>query len=207
MLQVRYWEKTLNLVSECLDAWFLVQRKWMYLESIFIGAEDIRQQLPEEAKKFDAIDKAFRAIMVRSASPTRAKQLITAGAGHVSSPSLLTLHVVCASNESLQVNTQKEPNVVSACVNDNRLDVLKSLSERLDRCQKSLSDYLDTKRNAFARFFFISDDELLSVLGSSDPTSIQVTHASLTVLFRLCCPWLTSVFAPFAVPCRSRCTC
>lgn len=72
LLQVRYWEKTLNLVSECLDAWFLVQRKWMYLESIFIGAEDIRQQLPEEAKKFDAIDKAFRAIMVRLASTQRA---------------------------------------------------------------------------------------------------------------------------------------
>jgi hypothetical protein len=55
--QVRYWEKTLNLVSECLEGWFLVQRKWMYLESIFIGAEDIRQQLPDEAKKFDVIDK------------------------------------------------------------------------------------------------------------------------------------------------------
>jgi hypothetical protein len=73
LLQVRYWEKTLNLVSECLDAWFLVQRKWMYLESIFIGAEDIRQQLPEEAKKFDAIDKAFRAIMVRLASTQQVK--------------------------------------------------------------------------------------------------------------------------------------
>ncbi len=32
---------------------------------------------------------------------------------------------------------------------------------------------MDTKRNAFPRFFFISDDELLSVLGTSDPTSIQ----------------------------------
>ena len=30
---------------------------------IFIGADDIRQQLPEEAKKFDAIDKNFKAIM------------------------------------------------------------------------------------------------------------------------------------------------
>ena len=39
---------------------------------------------------------------------------------------------------------------------------------------KILTDYLDTKRNAFPRFFFISDDELLSVLGSSDPASIQV---------------------------------
>ena len=45
---------------------------------------------------------------------------------------------------------------------------------RLDNCQKSLSDYLDTKRCAFPRFFFISDDELLSVLGNNDPRSIQI---------------------------------
>lgn len=25
----------------------LVQRKWMYLESIFVGSDDIRQQLPQ----------------------------------------------------------------------------------------------------------------------------------------------------------------
>lgn len=58
--QVRGWERTLNRVNETLDMWYTVQRKWMYLESIFIGAEDIRLQLPEEAKKFDAIDKAFK---------------------------------------------------------------------------------------------------------------------------------------------------
>lgn len=133
--RVRKWEKTLNIVSECLEMWFTVQRKWVYLEGIFIGAEDIRQQLPEEAKRFDAIDKAFKAIMTA---------------------------------------TSKNPNVVDACSMDNRLQVLANLSERLDSCQKSLSDYLDTKRSSFPRFFFISDDELLSVLGNSDPTSIQV---------------------------------
>lgn len=58
--QVRTWERTLNRVNETLDMWYTVQRKWMYLESIFVGAEDIRLQLPEEAKKFDAIDKAFK---------------------------------------------------------------------------------------------------------------------------------------------------
>lgn len=58
--KVRGWERTLNRVNETLDMWYTVQRKWMYLESIFVGAEDIRLQLPEEAKKFDAIDKAFK---------------------------------------------------------------------------------------------------------------------------------------------------
>lgn len=70
--------------------------------------------------------------------------------------------------------TSKNPNVVDACTADNRLAVLTGLSDRLDNCQKSLSDYLDTKRCAFPRFFFISDDELLSVLGNNDPRSIQI---------------------------------
>lgn len=47
------------------------------------------------------------------------------------------------------------------------------ISEGLEKCQKSLNDYLDSKRNAFPRFFFISDDELLSILGSSDPECVQ----------------------------------
>ena len=41
----------------------VVQRKWMYLEGIFIGG-DIRSQLPEEAKKFDQIDKMFKKVCI-----------------------------------------------------------------------------------------------------------------------------------------------
>ena len=37
----------------------------MYLESIFIGG-DIRAQLPEEAKKFDNIDKTFKKVCMFS---------------------------------------------------------------------------------------------------------------------------------------------
>ena len=44
----------------------VVQRKWMYLEGIFIGG-DIRSQLPEEAKKFDGIDKLFKKVRTRTA--------------------------------------------------------------------------------------------------------------------------------------------
>lgn len=58
---VNRWERNLALISEIIDEWLLVQRKWLYLEGIFIGG-DIRSQLPEEAKKFDDIDKAYRRV-------------------------------------------------------------------------------------------------------------------------------------------------
>eukprot|EP01018_Ginkgo_biloba_P029501 Gb_13873 [translate_table: standard] len=64
---VNFWEKKLSLVGEVIDVWMQVQRKWVYLESIFIGSDDIRHQLPEEAKKFDIIDKTWKKIMAETA--------------------------------------------------------------------------------------------------------------------------------------------
>ena len=132
--EVRGWEEKLSLISEVMEEWMQVQRKWMYLESIFIGSDDIRDQLPEEARRFDKIDRTWAEIMTE---------------------------------------TTKNTNILHCCSAKGRLEDLKELSEMLERCQKSLSEYLDNKRNAFPRFFFISDDELLSVLGTSDPTSVQ----------------------------------
>lgn len=40
-----------------------VQRRWLYLEGIFVGG-DIRTQLPEEARKFDDIDRMFRKVFL-----------------------------------------------------------------------------------------------------------------------------------------------
>lgn len=64
--QVQKWEKSLSVIGEVIDEWLSVQRKWMYLEGIFVGG-DIRGQLPDEARKFDDIDKAFRRMMVETA--------------------------------------------------------------------------------------------------------------------------------------------
>ena len=73
----------------------------------------------------------------------------------------------------IMVETSKNPLVLDACHADNRLQDLEMISTGLVKCQKSLNDYLDSKRNAFPRFFFISDDELLSILGSHECTCVQ----------------------------------
>ena len=69
--------------------------------------------------------------------------------------------------------TQKNPNVLDACIADGRQDQLVGLFSQLEACQKSLSDYLETKRTSFPRFYFLSDDELLQILGTSDPMAVQ----------------------------------
>ena len=60
---VQKWEKAMQTISEVVEAWIELQKKWMYLEGIFIGG-DIRSQLPEEARKFDDVDNIFRKTMM-----------------------------------------------------------------------------------------------------------------------------------------------
>ena len=82
-------------------------------------------------------------------------------------------------------DTNKIPNIKQACHVTNRLSDLDNLSQGLEKCQKSLNDYLDSKRNAFPRFFFISDDELLSILGSSDAECVQEHMIKVRLLYIL----------------------
>lgn len=121
------------MICDVLVKWYQVQLKWTYLEGIFLGGE-IRLQIPEEAKKFDDMDRIFRMIMTE---------------------------------------TQRNPKVLTQCLAPGRLEEFQGLFDGLETCQKSLNEYLSSKRNAFTRFFFISDEELLSILGNSNPASIQ----------------------------------
>lgn len=73
----------------------------------------------------------------------------------------------------IMLETAKRPNVKDCCEIQGCLSKLQELCYGLDRCQKSLNSYADIKRNAFPRFFFLSNDELLPMLGHSDPSCVQ----------------------------------
>ena len=65
--EISTWQKKLSVVDTVISLWFDVQRTWSHLESIFIGSEDIRKQLPVDSQRFDEIDTEFKALMEKLA--------------------------------------------------------------------------------------------------------------------------------------------
>ncbi|CAF4893540.1 unnamed protein product [Pieris macdunnoughi] len=136
--EVDYWEKSLGYVAECIEISLQVQRRYLYLESIFSG-EDIRKQLPNEVKIFDAL----------SADWTEITSNMYAGT-----------------------------NAIEACLYKPApylFNKLNTMVDNLDGILRQLEKYLETKRQLFPRFYFISNDDLLEILGNSKkPQLIQV---------------------------------
>ena len=121
------WQKKLSTTDSVMTIWFEVQRTWSHLESIFIGSEDIREQLREDAERFDVIDSEFKQIMADAAKQTNV--------------------VLCTNKPGLY-------------------DHLERLQSMLTKCEKALAEYLETKRLAFPRFYFVSSSDLLDILSN-----------------------------------------
>uniref|UniRef100_A0AAR2IP24 Dynein heavy chain 9, axonemal n=1 Tax=Pygocentrus nattereri TaxID=42514 RepID=A0AAR2IP24_PYGNA len=133
--EVSSWQRRLSVADSVVSIWFEVQRTWSHLESIFIGSEDIRSQLPEDSKRFEGIDTDFK---------------------------------------ELAHDAHKTPNVVEATNKPGLYSRLEDIQSRLALCEKALAEYLDTKRLAFPRFYFISSADLLDILSNgTDPQQVQ----------------------------------
>ena len=62
------------------------------------------------------------------------------------------------------------------------LETLNEMNNKLEEIQKSLDMYLETKRQIFPRFYFLSNDDLLEILGQSknpEAVSTCMLHALL----------------------------
>ena len=133
---IKTWHDKIQNISNVLSVWMDVQRKWVYLEGIFMGSSDIKTQLRNEYDKFGNINREFINIMKQMANKLRILDVVA--------------HI---------------PNL---------LKTLEFLSETLDKVQKNLSEYLETQRQAFSRFYFVGDEDLLEIIGNSkEIASIQ----------------------------------
>ncbi|XP_067673689.1 dynein beta chain, ciliary-like [Haliotis asinina] len=142
LTEVSGWQKKLSTADQVITIYMEVQRTWSHLESIFIGSEDIRNQLPEDSKRFDNIDSDF-------------KELV----GEV----------------------EKSKNVVISTNQPKLYERLEALQGSLSICEKALAEYLETKRLAFPRFYFVSSADLLDILSNGNNPPVVSRH--LTKLF------------------------
>ncbi|KAL8439659.1 hypothetical protein Efla_004567 [Eimeria flavescens] len=74
----------------------------------------------------------------------------------------------------LMRHTCEDPHVLAACSTPGVVDKLRENNRLLERVQKELHSYLELKRSQFARFYFLSNDELLEILSeTTDPLRVQ----------------------------------
>ena len=74
--------------------------------------------------------------------------------------------------------TKENDNALKAGTTPGYLASFQKANETLDKIQKNLEDYLETKRMAFPRFYFLSNDELLEILAQTKNVQAVQPHMS-----------------------------
>ena len=72
--------------------------------------------------------------------------------------------------------TKRTPRVMEVPENTLLCQRFQQNNAMLEEIQQSLENYLETKRTAFPRFYFLSNDELIDILANSNNFGIIQQH-------------------------------
>ena len=78
--------------------------------------------------------------------------------------------------KELMKEAVNETNAVIACNFEGRQERLDNMLGNLEKCEKSLSDYLETKRVAYPRFYFVASADLLDILSKGSNPQAIIRH-------------------------------
>uniref|UniRef100_A0A0G4GMS7 Dynein-1, subspecies f n=1 Tax=Chromera velia CCMP2878 TaxID=1169474 RepID=A0A0G4GMS7_9ALVE len=70
--------------------------------------------------------------------------------------------------KELMMDASQSPLAVDACCVEGREELLKGIFGMIELCEKSLNDYLEQKKKAFPRFYFVSNQALLDILSNGN---------------------------------------
>lgn len=54
--------------------------------------------------------------------------------------------------------------------------MLRDMESELEKCEKALADYLETKRKIFPRFYFVSPADLVDILSKGSTPHLIMRH-------------------------------
>lgn len=149
--EVAKWSKRLTATEGVLTTWLEVQRAWASLQGIFCGT-----YLHSLVFSLRFSFTIFRND-IREQLPEDSERFAK----------------IDRQWRDIMAAARNNPNVLQACAVPGLHPQLQEMLTLLEKCEKSLAQYLELKRRAFPRFYFVSSADLLDILSKGrDPQAI-----------------------------------